>query len=115
MKLINLFLIFIIGVQIPMIAKANFKETIVIDVRTPEEFDEGFVEGARNYDIFDGIFQQKISHLDKNKIYKLYCRSGNRSGQAERMMKNMGFSEVENLGSVSQAAKKLGKPIIRSR
>lgn len=113
MKLITTLLTFFIGAQTPMKTYANTTDFVIIDVRTAEEFSDGYIKGALNYDIFDSIFQQKIAKLDKNKTYKLYCRSGNRSGQAERMMKTMGFADVENIGSVAQAAKALNKPIIK--
>jgi len=79
----------------------------ILDVRTPEEFSVSHVEGAQNIDFLNSSFQTKIQNLDKNKIYKVYCRSGNRSGQAEKLMKSLGFKDVENLGSLSTASKRL--------
>lgn len=81
----------------------------ILDVRTPEEFSASHVEGAQNIDFLNSSFQTKIQNLDKNKIYKVYCRSGNRSGQAEKLMKSLGFKDVENLGSLSTASKRLQK------
>lgn len=88
---------------------ANTDNMIILDVRTPEEFSDTHVEGAKNFDIFAANFKDQISKLDKNKNYKVYCRSGNRSGQAERLMKSMGFKDVENIGSVAEAARRLNK------
>lgn len=88
---------------------ADTKDMIVLDVRTPEEFNETHVDGSQNFDIFSPDFKDKISRLDKTKTYKVYCRSGNRSGQAEKLMKSLGFKNVENIGSVSQAAKRLSR------
>ncbi|MDX9731042.1 MAG: rhodanese-like domain-containing protein [Bdellovibrionales bacterium] len=81
-------------------------EYIVIDVRTSGEYAEGHVEGALNMDIYESSFRARLSALDKSKSYKVYCRSGNRSGQAERLMKSMGFKDVENMGSLGQALRK---------
>ncbi len=79
----------------------------ILDVRTPEEFSESHVVGAKNIDFLNPTFTSNIQNLDKEKIYKLYCRSGNRSGQAEKLMKTLGFKDVENIGSLAQAAHRL--------
>ncbi|RYZ69648.1 MAG: rhodanese-like domain-containing protein [Proteobacteria bacterium] len=81
----------------------------VIDVRTPEEFSESHVVGAQNIDVQNSSFKEQIQKLDKSKKYVLYCRSGKRSGKAKAEMKALGFKEVENFGSVGDAAKKLDK------
>lgn len=114
MKFLTSLLSIFLGVQTPMKTYADTTNMTVIDVRTAEEFADGYVKGSLNYDIFDPKFQDIISKLDKNKTYKLYCRSGNRSGQAERMMKAMGFKDVENIGSVAQAAQVLSKPVVKN-
>jgi rhodanese-related sulfurtransferase len=83
------------------------KDAVILDVRTPEEFKETRVKGAVNIDFKNPNFKSEIEKLDKNKPYKLYCRSGNRSGKAMELMKGMGFTNLENLGSVKEAAEKL--------
>ncbi len=88
---------------------ADTKDMIILDVRTPQEFNETHVEGSQNVDFRSLDFKDQIAKLDKNKTYKVYCRSGNRSGQAEQVMKALGFKNVENIGSVSQAAKRLSR------
>ena len=82
-------------------------KAIILDVRTAEEFQETRVMGAMNLDWFQPNFKAEITKFDKNATYKLYCRSGNRSGQATELMKSLGFKNVENLGSVADASKKL--------
>lgn len=82
-------------------------KTIILDVRTAEEFQEGHVIGAENLDWFQPSFKDEIAKYDRNASYKLYCRSGNRSGQAMQMMQSLGFKDVENLGSVADASQKL--------
>jgi rhodanese-related sulfurtransferase len=69
---------------------------ILIDVRTQGEFRSGSIKGARNIDIMSASFAQQISTLDKSKEYFLFCRSGNRSGQACNLMAKQGF-KVHNL------------------
>ena len=70
---------------------------ITVDVRTPGEFMTGHIEGAQNIDFESGNFENEISTLDKNGTYAVYCRSGNRSGQAVSIMHDAGFHNVYNL------------------
>ena len=70
---------------------------MIIDIRTPEEFNEGYIENAVNIDFYSDTFKEDLDKLDKNKTYLIYCRSGNRSGQAMPIMKGLGFKEVYNL------------------
>jgi rhodanese-related sulfurtransferase len=76
---------------------AENPNSVVIDVRTAAEARSGSIKGAVNIDIMSMDFQQKIAKLDKNKTYFVYCRSGNRSGQACKMMGDAGFTNVYNL------------------
>ncbi len=70
---------------------------ITIDVRTPGEYMGGFIQGAQNIDFQSGNFENEIASLDKNATYAVYCRSGNRSGQAVKVMHDAGFHNVYNL------------------
>jgi len=70
---------------------------ITLDVRTPIEFAEGHIEGARLIDFQSGNFENEIATLDKNATYAVYCRSGNRSGQAVKVMQDAGFTNVFNM------------------
>jgi rhodanese-related sulfurtransferase len=69
---------------------------VLIDVRTPGEFRSGTIKGARNIDIMSPSFASQLATLDKNKEYFLFCRTGNRSGQACNYMAKQGF-RVYNL------------------
>ncbi len=88
------------------------KKTVVIDVRTPQEYKAGFIGNAINYDVMDSLsFVNSISALNKDKKYLLYCKSGRRSGKALLMMKNMGFQNVHHLkGGVTDWKGELKKP-----
>ncbi len=83
------------------------KQIVILDVRTQEEFQDSHVIGAQNVDWLEPSFKDIVATFDKNVVYKLYCRSGNRSGQATRFMQTLGFKEVENLGSLTQASQRL--------
>jgi rhodanese-related sulfurtransferase len=87
-------------------------DTIVIDVRTPEEFDTGHLAGALNINWQGAEFMQAVNVLDKSANYVIYCRSGNRAGQAIDMMTSMGFTNLTNLGSVEEAAQATGIAIV---
>lgn len=71
---------------------------VIIDVRTPKEWDEGMIAGAKKLDIMDTQhFVSELEKMDKTIPYFLYCRSGNRSGQGCQLMQQMGFNETYNL------------------
>jgi rhodanese-related sulfurtransferase len=70
---------------------------IIIDVRTPGEFSEGHIEKAINIDFRSETFRNDIDKLNKNKIYLIYCRSGNRSRGALSAMVELDFREVYHL------------------
>lgn len=87
--------------------KEKFQEEqgVVIDVRTQEEYEEGhLVKTDKLLDFTNGEFQDSLSDMDKDKTYYLYCRTGNRSGQAARMMKSQGFENVYNVGGFEDLA-----------
>lgn len=88
------------------------KKSIVLDVRTPEEYQSGFIGNAINYNVLDSLaFVDSISSLNKNKKYLLYCKSGRRSGKALVMMKSMGFQKVLHLqGGVTEWKGETKKP-----
>ncbi len=73
------------------------KDTVVIDVRTPSEFAQGHIPGARLINLYDAAFGEKIAQLDKSKNYYINCRSGNRSAMACRKMQKLGFENVWNV------------------
>lgn len=71
--------------------------TVVLDVRTPEETAQEKIPGAIEINYYDPNFAQKAGKLDKTKTYLVYCRSGNRSSRACEAMQQMGFSKLYNL------------------
>lgn len=70
----------------------------LLDVRTPEELEEGYIPNATNIDFYLGQgFLDEIEKLDKNKNYYVYCRSGNRSAQACAILRSKGIENTYNL------------------
>ncbi len=86
----------------------------VIDVRTPEEWNMGRLDGAVLMSVESFDFESQISQLDPSKDYFIYCRSGNRAGVAIDIMRQKGFTgTLVNGGSVEQASATLNTSIVR--
>lgn len=73
-------------------------EVRVLDVRTAREYEAGHLDGAELLDLMSPDFRERLEALPRDVPYRLYCRSGNRSGQATRLMAELGFSDVANIG-----------------
>jgi rhodanese-related sulfurtransferase len=86
-------------------------DTIIIDVRTPEEFAQGHLDGAVNLDVEGGAFEAGLADLDPSAAYAVYCRSGRRSALAADVMAQNGFDDVADLGSLEAAATATGLPV----
>ncbi|NNJ47444.1 MAG: rhodanese-like domain-containing protein [Acidimicrobiia bacterium] len=69
-------------------------EVVLLDVRTPEEFNEVRVPGSINVDFYAADFASQLDTLSKDVPYVVYCRSGNRSSQTMDIMRDLGFTEV---------------------
>lgn len=72
------------------------KDIVIIDVRTPKEFEGGALDNAINIDKFDKDFEKNIAILDKEKTYFVYCAAGGRSKQASNIMEKLGFKNIYN-------------------
>lgn len=74
---------------------------VLLDVRTPQEFASGALPGAQNIPL--NAIPQILQSLPKDQPVLLYCRSGARSGMAQRFLVNEGF-DAHNIGGYSQYA-----------
>lgn len=83
---------------------------VILDVRTPKEFADEHIENAINLDYYSETFKEDLNKLDKNKIYLIYCRIGNRSGKTLNIMKESKFSEVYNMLGGITGLKEEGLP-----
>ena len=70
---------------------------VILDVRTPEEYNSGHLENSVLIDYRSDTFKEEINGLDKNNTYLIYCRTGGRSASALNMMKELGFDNVYNM------------------
>lgn len=86
--------------------------SVILDVRTAEEFNTGHLISAINADYNQADkFSAYLDSLDKNKTYFIYCRSGNRSGKAMQLMADKGFTSVINLEGGITAWHSAGLPV----
>lgn len=90
-------------------AKAD-TTSIILDVRTPEEYKEEHLAGAQQLDFLNSeAFDEGIKRLDKSHTYYVYCRSGKRSHHACIKMQKQGFKVFDMEGGILNW-KKLGMP-----
>lgn len=81
----------------------DLEDIQLVDVRTPEEFKEGFIANAQNIDYFSDTFDEDIEKLDKNKPVIVYCKSGGRSAKCADKLLEAGFVKVYDLeGGISK-------------
>jgi phage shock protein E len=80
---------------------------ILIDVRTDSEWNEGFIETAIHIPL--GRILEEIESLtaDKEQMIYLYCRSGNRSGKAQKALQRLGYTNAKNIGGIKEASSNL--------
>jgi rhodanese-related sulfurtransferase len=77
---------------------ASDNKAYILDVRTPEEFEEGHIPNATMLDIRQPeSFMEGVQSMDSSKHYYIYCRSGARSAQACQVMNQMGIEKTYNL------------------
>lgn len=91
---------------------AGSQDFVLLDIRTPEEYSAGKIEGAINIDFYDADFREQLDALDKDVHYVVYCNSGNRSGQSLPVFEDLGFAQVENVGTGISGWYEDGYPIV---
>ena len=91
------------------------KDVVILDVRTPEEYAEGFIENAVNLDYNDPHFSNRVKALDHSKKYFVYCLSGGRSSMAANFMRENEFKQVFELDGGVLAWNKLKLPLFKEK
>jgi phage shock protein E len=81
---------------------------LLVDVRTPDEFKAGHIEGAKNIPVSE-VAHRVDEFGPKDGVVVVYCRSGGRSGQAKKTLDAAGFTAVHNGGGMSAWVKANGK------
>ena len=80
-----------------MKAIAELEDVQLVDVRTPDEYESGFINLAQNIDYNSPTFANEIEKLDKNKPVIVYCQKGGRSAKCAKKMKDAGFVKIYDL------------------
>lgn len=75
-------------------------EYVILDVRTPEEYNEGHIPDAINIPV-ETITEQPAELDDTEQLIFVYCRSGNRSKQASEKLVELGFSNIVEIGGLN--------------
>lgn len=89
------------------------KNAVLLDVRTPEEHKEGYLDGALLLPLAE--LESKISGEvpEKTTPIYIYCRSGRRAGTAVEKLTHLGYTDLHNLGGLRDAQEKCNLPIKR--
>lgn len=87
------------------------KDVVILDIRTPAEFEDGHIDKAVNVDFYDKTFGEKIAKLDKSKTYLVHCAAGGRSTKSLAQFKSQGFTNVVHLDGGLNAWKEAGQPV----
>ena len=72
-------------------------DVVLLDVRTPKEFEDGHIQGALLLDYHSSDYVERLKALDREKTYLIYCRSGNRSGKSLAIFSKMGFRRAYHM------------------
>jgi len=92
-------------------ADSSKKNFVLVDVRTPQEFGTGHLKGAQLVDFHAPDFQTRMSAIPRDAEILLYCRSGNRSGQALSILKDLGFKDARHVAGGINAWRAQGLPV----
>jgi len=95
--------------------KMQLRKIIILDVRRADEYKEGHLKDAINFNVMDSLsFDSQLRTLKKNRKYLLYCRSSVRSGKALVTMQKKGFKHLWHLsGGISAWSGEIEKPIVQ--
>lgn len=91
------------------------KKSVILDIRTPEETAEGYIEGATFINWTGGNFEEEVNKLDKKKTYYVYCRSAKRTVPATEKMKELGFKKIYMLEGGLNNWIESGKPVTKPK
>ncbi len=85
------------GKHITEVSRAELDTIILVDVRTPKEFNAGYIDNALNIDWLGDNFSAEFEKINKDKTIYLYCKSGRRSANATKYLDSLGYKHVVNL------------------
>jgi rhodanese-related sulfurtransferase len=86
-------------------------KTLVVDVRTADEFKDGHIKGAKNIDIMASDFEAQLTKLDKTQPTLVHCQAGGRSMRALKVFEKLGFTHLIHLDEGFGGWEAAGKPV----
>ena len=84
---------------------------VFLDVRTPEEYQQGHIKGAKLIPV--QVLAKHLAEVPKDKQVYVYCHAGSRSAKASKLLAQHGFSNIENVMGGIQAWKAAGYPVVK--
>lgn len=88
-------------------------KTAIIDVRTPDEFKDGHIKGAKNIDTMSKDFEAQLGKLDKTQPTLVHCQAGGRSTRALPILEKLGFTNLIHLDDGFGGWETAGKPVVK--
>jgi rhodanese-related sulfurtransferase len=88
------------------------RHVVLLDVRTPEEYAAGHLDGATNLPLSSADFSDRVADLDPDRTYAVYCRTGVRSQEAVELMRSAGIEAVYDLDGGLTAWVSSGRPVV---
>ncbi|MFM2169518.1 MAG: hypothetical protein RIS79_3889 [Verrucomicrobiota bacterium] len=86
-------------------------KTVIVDVRTADEFKGGHIKGAKNIDVMSDDFEAQLAKLDKSQPTLVHCQAGGRSSRALKTFEKLGFTQVIHLDDGFGGWQAAGKPV----
>ena len=86
-------------------------KTVIVDVRTADEFKDGHIKGAKNIDIMSNDFETQLTKLDKTQPTLVHCQAGGRSTRALKVFEKLGFTNLIHLDEGFGGWQAAGKPV----
>ena len=105
-----------VGVDAAKELVAQDESVVVLDVRTPEEYEAGHIQGALNINIRNENFSNMVSMLDRNKTYMVHCSANVDNGRTDKSLKimnNLGFKKLLDMSGGIVAWTQGGNPVVQ--
>ena len=94
-------------------AKGKEKKIVILDVRTPDEFEEGHIADAKNVNFRSGNFEKEVAQLDKSQPYLVHCAGGGRSTSSLQIFQKLGFKTIIHLDGGLSSWTQEGNPVVK--
>lgn len=79
------------------VSQNELSNVILVDVRTPEEYQAGHLDNAKNINWYDKNFAEQFTSISKDETIYVYCKKGGRSAKAQQVLDSLGYKKVVNL------------------